>query len=304
MIKRKKISSIMLATCFAFLFGTAAYAEDSGRLLPYDVPEFDIILPETIINYEDIEGLEGDELIEKILELLGNPDVPLALGDTDEDLVYTPVAPCRIVDTRNSGGVITGGYSRSFLVYGAAGDLNGQGGNAAGCFSPVGEPQAVHVNVTVVPASGGGNVRVYPAGETTPNASLVNYKPGVNIANAATVQTTAGTAGEADIEVYTSQDAHVVIDVMGYYAMPEKTALEAYTTGIQGFVLNNDVLALGAPCASGFTVTGGGWLYGFPIYMDVVAAPINEGYGCIFANFTGATQEVWCYTRCVQTPGR
>jgi hypothetical protein len=29
-----------------------------------------------------------------------------ALGDTADDLVYTPVVPCRIVDSRNAGGAV------------------------------------------------------------------------------------------------------------------------------------------------------------------------------------------------------
>ena len=34
---------------------------------------------------------------------------PYNLGDTQADLVYTPVTPCRIIDTRRAGGPIGGG---------------------------------------------------------------------------------------------------------------------------------------------------------------------------------------------------
>ena len=58
------------------------------------------------------------------------------LGDTGADLIYTPVAPCRIIDTRVSGagGPIPGNGTRDFVVVGATGFAS-QGGNPAGCGS-------------------------------------------------------------------------------------------------------------------------------------------------------------------------
>src|SRR6516164_273324 len=41
-----------------------------------------------------------------------------ALGDASDDLVYTPVVPCRIVDTRNAGGAI--GTSRRPAIVASA----------------------------------------------------------------------------------------------------------------------------------------------------------------------------------------
>ena len=138
----------------------------------------------------------------------------------DEDLVFTPVVPCRIVDTRNPGpvsGVFSPGEQREFFVYGTT-EISSQGGNPAGCSPPRGNPSAVHINVTAVPQSGQGNLGVFPANVSAPHASLVNYKAGVqNIANAATVKTS-GRAGAGDIAVKNRYGySHLVIDVMGYY---------------------------------------------------------------------------------------
>ena len=64
-------------------------------------------------------------------------------------LVYSPVTPCRIVDTRiGGGGVLSPGQRREYFVYGPPGDIATQGGNPAGCPSPSGEPSGVHINVT------------------------------------------------------------------------------------------------------------------------------------------------------------
>ncbi len=141
---------------------------------------------------------------------------PLALGDTDKDFVYTPVNPCRVVDTRNAVGPFTPGFTRNYNVYGA---VAGQGGNPAGCPSPRGEPRAVHINVTIVPFGGGGNgfVQVWPFGGAVANASLVNFRTGdQNIANAGTVKTGFLLGPEISVKV-NGAAAHVIIDVLGYY---------------------------------------------------------------------------------------
>ncbi len=149
----------------------------------------------------------------------------LDLGQTNRDFVYTPVAPCRVVDTRLAGGIIIGGFSRAFNVYGNGATIGAQGGNLAGCSSPRGEPRAVHLNVTILPQAGNGFVKVYPANIPAPNASLVNYTAGVNIANAATVQTFFNLI-QKEIRVLSSQNVHVVIDVLGFYHEVDKIVSE------------------------------------------------------------------------------
>ena len=144
----------------------------------------------------------------------------ISAGPNDEDLVFTPVKPCRIFDSRktcSACGVFTPGARREFYVYGTTVIAN-QGGKAAGCTSPRGEPSAVHINVTAVPQAGQGHFGVFPANVGPPNASLVNYKTGVqNIANAATIKTYFQ-AGAREIEVINRfGSSHLVIDVMGYY---------------------------------------------------------------------------------------
>ena len=127
------------------------------------------------------------------------------------------VTPCRIVDTRRVGGFFTPGQRREYYVYGTL-DVSRQGGNPFGCPAPRGEPKGVIINVTAVPVAGSGNFRVYPANVNPPQASLVNYRAGVqNIANAASVETYE-VIGPREIEVQNSFGfAHLVIDIMGYY---------------------------------------------------------------------------------------
>ena len=108
-------------------------------------------------------------------------------------LTFDAVQPCRIVDTRIAGGAFFPNNRREYYVYGPGAGSVGmiqQGGNPAGCPAPRGEPYGVVINITAVPLSGNGNFVAYPADNAPPNASLVNYRAGVqNVANAASVQT-------------------------------------------------------------------------------------------------------------------
>ena len=135
----------------------------------------------------------------------------------DGDLLFTPVTPCRIVDTRNAGGMI-GAYSgRDFYVYGSAATISAQGGNAAGCPTPLGEPLAAHINMVAVNPTGKGNLQAFPKGAGPGAGMTVNYNTiDTNLANAGTVKTSSGTG--TDITVYSGvSSAHTVIDVLGYY---------------------------------------------------------------------------------------
>ena len=62
--------------------------------------------------------------------LLGGESGTNALGDAAADLVYVPVAPCRLFDTRLAGGKIAANTTRGFDVT-AAGSYSFQGGSAS-----------------------------------------------------------------------------------------------------------------------------------------------------------------------------
>ena len=134
------------------------------------------------------------------------------------DLLYTAVTPCRIVDTRNTAaGIIGASTQRNFLAYGPGGTISAQGGNPAGCVSPLGEPLAAHINMVAVSPTGKGNLQAFPVGAGTGAGLSVNYNTiGTNLANAGTVKTITGTG--PDITVASNfASAHTVIDVLGYY---------------------------------------------------------------------------------------
>ena len=159
--------------------------------------------------------------------LAANSIIP---AQAQENLIYVPVNPCRIVDTRpGSGGegLIPADTFRNFLV---SGSVASQGGTSAGCESPRpgSAPSAISAYVVAVPVSGStaGSLSAYPAGQTAPaegEGATVNFAAGQVIGNTTNITLcepdncpTTGDTGEfAVLARKTIQ--HVVIDVQGYF---------------------------------------------------------------------------------------
>ena len=258
-----------MAMCLSFPIGGQCYADEasdpagaSGIVAAYEEPPGELDreamiselvrqwgldeatayqLQETLAHVSDgeLEAAWDAVSIDEITTILGGDtdfELPMTVGDAEFDYSFTPVTPCRIVDTRVAGGIFAPGTSREYYVYGPAGDIAPQGGNPAGCPSPVGEPRGVVVNVTAVPATANGNLRAYAANVAVPNASLVNYRAGENIANAAAVKTYYS-FGPKELRIYASSATHVVVDVMGYYRNPVIPAGVEYAGGDQRVTL-------------------------------------------------------------------
>lgn len=80
---------------------------------------------------------------------------------------------------------------------------------------------AAVLNVTVTSPTSNGHITVFPCGTTRPRASNLNYQAGATVAAAVISQV--GRGGR--MCVYTSQAAHVVVDVSGYF--PDSSPFES-----------------------------------------------------------------------------
>lgn len=145
---------------------------------------------------------------------------------------FVPVSPTRILDTRpapeNVGGFVgplTAGQTHSFAVRGVAG-------------VPA-AATAVVLNVTVDATSASSFLTVFPAGETRPTASNLNWKANDTVPNLVTVKI--GATGQVSI-FNLSGSAHVIADVAGYYVPGNDKFL---TLPVDGVVSDN-------PYAEGF----------------------------------------------------
>lgn len=142
-----------------------------------------------------------------------------------QQLVYTAVNPCRIVDTRFAvGGVLTPGVARPFNVVGSTADFPAQGGTAGGCgipgfTGPTPQVTAVVFNFVAVNPQGAGNLRAWASDQMMPNASVLNYAqvPGLNIANGLVVPVRQDSAGNDLTVLADASSTHLVLDVVGYF---------------------------------------------------------------------------------------
>jgi len=196
--------------------------------------------------------------------LLATSSIP---AQAQENLIYVPVSPCRIVDTRpgqGGEGAISAGTSRRFLVSGA---VSSQGGTSAGCPAPrPGSPLAVSAYVTAVPLSGSiaGALAAFPSDESAPAAgegATVNFAAGQVIGNTTNITLcepdtcpTTGDTGEFAVLARNSIQ-HVVVDVQGYFYPAAGTCPD-------------DMVAAGSVCVDKYeasvwdTAAGGGTQFG------------------------------------------
>jgi len=145
-----------------------------------------------------------------------------ALGDSQADLVYTPVTPCRLIDTRLAGGTLSPGVPRSFKV---TGDTTSQGG--ANCGIPVGPATSAMVNFVAVNPAGRGNMQITPFGQALPLASIINYSntAGTALANGLAVALCNPAAATCtnDVTIQANVSAvDLVADVQGYFRRVSK----------------------------------------------------------------------------------
>ena len=156
-----------------------------------------------------------------------------SLGDTTDDLVYTPVVPCRIVDTRQTGsGAFQPSTQRDWVAY-SPGGFAAQGGSATNCGIPV-RPVAVMFNPTLANTVGGPEfVTFWPSGQTRPLAASVNWWASAQQpANAQIVPLCTGGGCTADFSAYASGQTNVIIDVVGYFNRPTNYVGTHVITGV------------------------------------------------------------------------
>lgn len=230
-----------------------------------------------------------------------------ALGDSTGDFVYTPVTPCRIVDTRSAtAGAITGDTTRSFDVDGT--NFSTQGGFAGSCAIPSGVAKAVVMTITVTQPNAAGWFTAWAVGGAKPLISVLNYDANATIANTTIVPVNPG-AGN-DFSLYSYATAHAVIDVMGYFARPEATALDCTTvSSAVTSVPKNVWTAIDANCPTGRTATGGGYnvqegTLGYPGVWITSLPHDQNGWRTWVDNQTSGNRSVETYVRCCRVPGR
>jgi len=277
-IKKHKLLCFGIILLGVFLLGIASvYAEDQSQDPGVTYEEMMADREAKLIELaerwaaqlgegvEDLTRTLHSATTEELLEVdqAGSAeDVREALGDVDKDLVYTPVTPCIVWDTRPSfggEGILNVGVVRGMRVHGTGSSLGPQGGSSSGCNAPRGEPRAVHLQFLAIDVKGRGNLKVSPYAGNPASGIGVNYvEAGWDLANAGTVKTAYNQGDDVQLQARFAA-CHSKGIVLGYYYPVDPTPLDAYSTSRSQYVANRQIASVYSPtCLPGYVATGGG----------------------------------------------
>ncbi|MBL8262384.1 MAG: hypothetical protein JNM58_08165 [Xanthomonadaceae bacterium] len=232
-----------------------------------------------------------------------SPIVARALGDLAQDLAFTPVQPCRIVDTRIAQGAVAAGQVRSYRAAGRTSYAD-QGGSATNCGLQNEVPGAVMLSVTAVSPAQAGYATVFTAGTTVPGTASLNYVAGAVVNNAAVVRVP-NPATAYDFSIYSYATSDYVVDVIGFFAAPQATALSCVDSGLAQVTIGIGATGqVTAPaCLPGYTATqldceSGSWS------MPIVFSSLRGGGICGARNGGNTAATLTAARRCCRVPGR
>jgi len=136
---------------------------------------------------------------------------PKAAVDIGGPLVFVPVTPCRVVDTRNATGAFGGpifnaGETRSYTI------------PSSSCSGILTGISAVSLNITVTSTPAGGFLTAWPYGASQPGvANLTWFGSGQTLTSASIVPTASGGSISVYVGMPSGTQTHVIIDINGYF---------------------------------------------------------------------------------------
>ena len=134
---------------------------------------------------------------------------------------YVGVAPTRVLDTRK--GIGTNVVAKIPANGNVTLTLPGAG---KGVIPTAARLSAVALNLTVTNPTSVGNITAYPAGETQPVTSNVNYVAGQTVANSAIVPV--GTKGQVVFHNNSTGSVDLIADATGYFTAGQVAGGNAY----------------------------------------------------------------------------
>ena len=194
-----------------------------------------------------------------------------ALGDANQDVVYVPVTPCRLVETRGTfaavyqgGGPFAPTELRTYTL---------QGGNGV-CLTQLPasvSPSAIQLQVFGIPTTtGSGDIEILPQGAAFGNTATLVYL-GNNVVTSAAATSLVNLANKQISVQVRGGGAHVAIDVVGYFKPAVNSATGAFEVALGGSLAlqirpdaTSPILIAGSSSntatagASGASIGGGG----------------------------------------------
>lgn len=224
------------------------------------------------------------------------------IGSLDQDLIFIPITPCRIFDTRPSeggtGAIPTNG-TKNFIVSGTT-SYAAQGGANTNCgVVDSTNVAAAAINMTVASYGAGGYITAYPLGTTKPLAATVNFGANDVRGNMAIVKVSQ-TGGLEDLSIYANQQTDVIGDVVGYFSRPRGTSLTCTNPPEVTLAVAPGVLGrLAIPAC----VTNSGGSTGYCTTNGTDMASYGGASECAMKNLGSTSATITAGRRCCGIPG-
>ena len=153
--------------------------------------------------------------------------------DTAVEATFTPITPCRIVDTRRGGGMIARN-AHPHLPGHRHQRIHRQGGNSAGCGIPAGRDLGLCRQSSRPARPARGYITIYPNGVAKPLATALSFA--TSDTRSSNTNATLGSNGQ--IRAYIGGTGHgatqLVLDVTGYYIQPLRAEVSSNGTLVRG----------------------------------------------------------------------
>jgi hypothetical protein len=172
-----------------------------------------------------------------------------AVGELDRDLVYTPITPCRFLDTRGSfspvfaGGAFTPSQIRTYQATG-------------NCGIPTGA-QAVVTQIIMITPTAAGDIEVLPQGVAFGNTAAMVFQANV-FSSVSLIARLNSTNGQFSTQIR-GPGGNVAMDVTGYFMPPSRNGdglrVIATTNGLPNVINGDSSNTITAPSTA--TISGG-----------------------------------------------
>jgi hypothetical protein len=241
-----------------------------------------------------------------------------ALGDAS-NLVYKPLEPCRLMDTRSAtvGSGVQGpiaGNSLKFIpgFITAGSNWGTYGGNASGDCGLANPPgSAIHA-VAIVITILNPNFDAYLGVSDVNNLSTVLSNVALNYTHGQGLSTMYIVPQISTNSIYfalpAGLSAHLIFDVVGYYVLSDATALQCtqQSSAPVAIAAGSSGNATSPACTSGYTLTGGSCdsTSTSMFLASQEAGGGNTTWFCSAANTGGGSANLTATANCCRVPGK
>jgi hypothetical protein len=237
-------------------------------------------------------------------------------GVIDQDLIFVPVTPCRIFETRiqfGGTGPIAAGATRHFIVS-KTDSYALQGGSATNCGLGAAALNnnfaAAAINLTAISGDTQyGWITAYAFGTTKPFASTLNFGSAQNDVRtvATVVKLNTDPAVATQLSINATQSTEVIGDLVGYYSRPRGTNLACSNPPEATLLVAPGVLGrLAIPACATTNSYSGGSATGYCTSdgTDMASYAGTTGISeCAMKNLGSTSATITAGRRCCGVPG-